>query len=125
LRLGLEWRQLVARTFEVRAVYADAAKVVVVLLLGTIHPAALDHWVLIELDYIGVLLGGARTDVALLRAVDVLVALDGGCRVHVIVDETLALEEVLATLFLLLALHSLSQLLHQPQDLRINVIQEE
>ena len=115
LRLGLERRQLVARALEVRAIDADAAKVLEwMLVLRTVHAPTLDHWVLIELDNVGVLLSGAaaRNDVALLRAVEILIALYGGGCVHVIVDETLALEEVLAALFLLLAHHALSQSLH-------------
>jgi hypothetical protein len=121
LGLGLERRQLIARALEVRAIDTDAAKVLKwVLVLGTVHAPTLDHWVLIELDYVAGLLGRAatRNDVALGRAVEVLVALDSRGGVHVIVDETLALEEVLAALFLLLALHALAQLLHQPQDLQ-------
>ena len=84
--------------------------------------SALDHWVLIELY--DVLLGRAgaaavRHDVPLWGAVDVLITalIDSGSRVHVIVDETLALEEVLAALLLLLAEHALAQLLDQLEDL--------
>ncbi len=87
------------------------------------HTAALDHWVIIEL-YDVVLLRGAGTaavgdNITLWGSVDILIttliySLSG---VHVIVHETLALEEVLATLLLLLGLHALAQLLDEPEDL--------